>query len=243
MDALTAARHTATPIGDLGARFMLDGLAYKRGAELGLPSGMGTYVLGRLGVMGDVDLDAAVAAAFFWNPDTIATNWSADDSAVTPSAAAPLYGQVCVERGRVYLAGFEGAARLAELLERVVDSADDTDADLFAGWRDLERPTDPEGRAYLLTQVARELRFCRHVTVVQAAGANPLALVLTKGGEANANLFGWNDLSCGPLDPEAHASIEAATDQAAAADLQCLTSDERAELVELASAALAHGTA
>jgi hypothetical protein len=193
--------------------------------------------------MGDVDLDAAVAAAFFWNPDTIAANWSADDSAVTPSAAAPLYGQVCVERGRVYLAGFEGAARLAELLERVVDSADDTDADLFAGWRDLERPTDPEGRAYLLTQVARELRFCRHVTVVQAAGANPLALVLTKGGEANANLFGWNDLSCGPLDPEAHASIEAATDQAAAADLQCLTSDERAELVELASAALAHGTA
>ena len=88
MDALTAAHHTATPIGDLGARFMLDGLAYKRGAELGLPSGMGTYVLGRLGVMGDVDLDAAVAAAFFWNPDTIATNWSADDSAVTPSAAA-----------------------------------------------------------------------------------------------------------------------------------------------------------
>jgi len=49
MDALTAARRSATPIGDLGARFMLDGLAYKRGAELGLPSGMGTYVLGRLG--------------------------------------------------------------------------------------------------------------------------------------------------------------------------------------------------
>ncbi len=243
MDALTAARRTAAPISDLGARFMLDGLAYKRGAELGLPSGMGTYVLGRLGVMGDIDLDTAVDAAFFWNPETIAANWSTDGSAVTPSVAAPLYGQVCVERGREYLSGFEGAARLAELLERVVDSADDTDADLFAGWRDLDRPTDPEGQAYLLTQVARELRFCRHVAVVKGAGVNPLALVLTKGGEANATLFGWTDLSCGPVDPEIHESIEAATDHAAAADLACLTDDERAELAELADAAHAHGTA
>lgn len=243
MDALTAARRTATPIGDLGAKFMLDGHAYKRGAELGLPSGMGTYMLGRLGVLGDVDLDTAVDAAFFWAPETIAANWSAEDSAMTPSAAAPLYGQVCVERGREYLSGFEGAGRLADLLEQMVDSADDTDAALFAGWRDLERPSDPEGRAYLLAQVARELRFCRHICAVRAADTEPLAMVLAKGGEANANLFGWSDHSCGPVDPDVHAAIEAATDQASAGDLECLTDDERTELVDLAEAALAHATA
>ncbi len=204
---------------------------------------MGTYVMGRLGVLGDVDQETAVEAAFFWNPSTIASNWASADQDPSPSSAAPLYGQICVERGREYLAGFEGAARLAELLERVVDSADETDADLFAGWRDQPRPDDPEGRAYLLAQVARELRFCRHVVAVRAAGADRLGMVLAGGGEANAGLFGWEDTSAGPVDPETHAAIEAATDEAAAADLACLSGDEREELVGLAEAALAHASA
>ena len=244
MDSLTAARETATPIGDLGARFMLDGAAYARGAELGLPPGMGTYVRGRLGALGDVDAETAVDAAFFWNPETIRSNWTPEDASgsgvTSPSAAAVAYGQICAERGREYLAGFEGAERLADLIGRVVDSANDTDAALFAGWRDLDRPSDATGRAYLLTQVARELRFCRHTRAVRAAGADPLGMVLAKGGEGNAALFGWTDLSPGPIDPETHEAIEAATDEASAADLACLTDDERSELVELVTAALAH---
>ena len=242
MDTLTAARQLADPVQVLGARFMLDGAAYARGPELGLPAGMGTYFLGRLGVLGDVDADVAIEAAYFWNPDLIRANWT-DGADIGAVAAGAAYGVICAERGRDYLAGFEGAGRLAELAAAVADGADDADAALFAGWRDLERPADDEGRAYLLVQTIRELRFCRHVVAARADGADPAGMVLARSGESQVQLFGWGDVDVEPVDATRMAAIEAATDAASAADLTSLTDGERSELVDLSAAAHAHADA
>ncbi|MBC8363695.1 MAG: hypothetical protein H8E59_01670 [Actinobacteria bacterium] len=239
MDALTAARQIAEPVQVLGARFMLDGATFGRCAQLGLPAGLASYALGRLGVLGDVEADTACEAAFFFTPEVIHGNWTPTD-ALSPSAAGAIYAQVCAEMGRVYLDGFAGSGRLAALAATVVDAADPTAADLFAGWRNQPRPDDDPGRAYLLVQTLRELRGCRHIAAARAAGADPHGLVLANGGPAA--LFGWPDEG-EPVDSAVRDAIEAATDAASAADLSPLSDDERAELAELATAAHAHATA
>jgi hypothetical protein len=242
MDALTAARQIAEPVQVLGARFMLDGAAYARGPELGLPPGMGTYFLGRFGVLGDVDTDTVIEAAHFWNPDLIRANWT-DSADIGAGAGGAAYGVICAERGSDYLDGFAGSGRLADLLATVADNADDAGAALFAGWRDLERPDDDAGRAYLLVQTIRELRFCRHVVAARADGADPAGMVLSHSGEDQVKLFGWGDTDVEPVAADRMDAIEKATDEASAADLSPFSDDERSELVELATAAHAHATA
>ena len=150
---------------------------------------------------------------------------------------------ICAERGRDYLDGFAGSGRLADLLATVADNADDAGAALFAGWRDLERPDDDAGRAYLLVQTIRELRFCRHVVAARADGADPAGMVLSHSGEDQVKLFGWGDTDVEPVAADRMDAIEKATDEASAADLSPFSDDERSELVELATAAHAHATA
>jgi hypothetical protein len=154
-----------------------------------------------------------------------------------------LYAQICVEQGRTYLEGFAGAARLAELAGRIADAADDTDAALFAGWRDAARPDDAEGLAYLLVQVVRELRFCRHATAARVAGVSPSSLVQAKNGGSNVAIFGWGDSTDQPADSQTVTDIETATEAAAALDHSVLNEDEQTEYVGLLTAALAHAEA
>ena len=160
-----------------------------------------------------------------------------------PSEGARIWADICAEYGSKRLAGMEGAGRLGELLERVVDSAVPQGAPTFVGWRDLPRPgeTGPS-HAFFMAQVMRELRFGRHAVAVQALGMGPLEAILSgPAGEWNAEFFGWerpypdvSDLS------EARDEIEALTDKLHAPDFECLTPDERAEVRELAKAARFH---
>mgnify|MGYP003991131493 FL=1 len=224
----------------LGARFMLDPTTFGRGVELGLPKSMASYVMGRMGVIGDISAQEATDAAWCINFDMINENWVDD---LVPSAAGALYAQICVEQGRTYLEGFAGAARLAELAGRIADAADDTDAALFAGWRDAARPDDAEGLAYLLVQVVRELRFCRHATAARVAGVSPSSLVQAKNGGSNVAIFGWGDSTDHPADSQTVTDIETATEAAAALDHSVLNEDEQTEYVGLLTAALAHAEA
>ncbi len=240
MTDLSCAQDSAQAVQVLGARFMLDRTTFGRGVEIGLPKSMASYVMGRMGVIGDISAQEATDAAWCINFDMIKENWVDD---LSPSAAGALYAQICVEQGRTYLEGFAGAARLAELAGRIADAADGTDAALFAGWRDADRPDDAEGLAYLLVQVVRELRFCRHAAAARAAGVSPVSLVQAKNGGSNVGIFGWADSADQPADPQTVADIETATDAASALDHAVLNDDEQAEYVGLVSAALAHAEA
>ena len=135
MNPQHCAQKTASAVQVLGARFMLDPVTFKTGPELGLPKGLPGYVMGRFGTIGDISAEEASAAAWCWNPSQIKENWIEDFS---PSLAGALYGQICAERGRDYLNGFSGAARLVELAEKIVDSADGENAPTFTGWRNVE---------------------------------------------------------------------------------------------------------
>jgi hypothetical protein len=218
---------------------MLDRTTFGRCADLGLPSGMAGYVQGRLGVMGDVSADEAADAAFFFERGLVTAGWEADCD-LTRSEGGAAYAVVCVELGRTYLAGFEGAERLAHLLARVLDAADMSGLALAEGWRDVARPADATGRAYLLAQATRELRLCRHVLAARAAGVDPMGMVLAVDGERFTAMHGYQDLSAGPQDEATRLTVDSATDLANGTDFDVLTPDERAELVSVAESAVAH---
>ncbi len=236
MNHQNCAQKTANAVQVLGARFMLDPITFKLGTEYGMPEGLPGYVMGRFGPIGDISAEEASDAAWCWNPWRIEENWIEDFS---PSEVGALYGQVCAERGRDYLDGFSEASRLAVLAEKIVDSANGKDAQTFTGGRNLDRPDDPEGRSYLLIQVLRELRFCRHVAAAKSLNVSPVGLVKLKSSH-NVNLFGWEDSEDLPASQEVSDEVESLTAESSGEDHKVLDADERNEYVELVLAAFAH---
>ena len=246
MDSVTAARSMRGSIGILAMEWLIHQSTTEKAAARGLVSeGLEAYALGRLGVLGDCPVDDVVAAAYFWEPDTMRHMVTAGRAIMTPAQGAAIYRGICQEWGAEHLAGMADVERLGDLLEAVVNSATPLDAPVFAGWRAMGLPPEPgPARTFQLAQVMRELRFGRHTVAVRSAGMAPLESILSgPAGEWNAELFGWPR----PYPDVSHLAdqreaVEAATDQLHAADLDILTDDERGELRALAKAARAHAS-
>jgi hypothetical protein len=245
VDAVAVARSMRGSIGMLAMPWLMAESTQAQAIERGLPAGHAAYAVGRLGVLGNCPVDNVVGAAFFWEPDYLRSRVIEGRSTTDPRDGAAVYTEICQEWGAERLAGFDGVERLAELCERVVDTASPLGAPLFVGWRDQPRPADGPARAFQLCQVMRELRFSRHTVAVQAAGMSPLEAILSgPAGEWNADLFGWKrpfpDVSGSTV---ARELVESATDRLHAHDLEVLGPDARAELRALAKAARAHAHA
>ena len=71
MDAVTVARSMRGSIGMLAMPWLMADTTNQKAAEAGMPAGVGAYAIGRMGVLGDCPPDNVVAAAYFWNPDTM----------------------------------------------------------------------------------------------------------------------------------------------------------------------------
>jgi hypothetical protein len=239
MDSTTVARSLRGSIGILAMDWLVAPSTMEQAEAAGMPSGLASYTLGRLGVLGDCPIDNVVGAAFFWEPDHLRTHIREGRSIMSPREGAAIYTSICQAWGADKLAGFDGVERLGELCDRVVSTASPHGAPLFVGWRDQTLPGPGPQRTFQLCQTLRELRFSRHTVAVQAAGMSPLEAILSgPTGEWNAKFFGWPEPypNVESLAAERDA-IEAATDRLHAADLDVLTDDERADLRSLAKAA------
>lgn len=245
MDSTTVARSMRGSIGMLAMAWLMADETRAQAAERGMGEGMGAYAIGRLGVLGNCPVDNVVAAAYFWEPQTMRSMVNEGRASMNPDDGALIYSDICQAWGEANLAGMDGVERLGELLERVVDEADPHGAPTFVGWRSLPRPAAGPARTFLLAQTMRELRFGRHAVAVQAAGMGPLEAILSgPAGEWNADFFGWRkpypDVS--GLEDQRE-QIEATTDALHARDFVLLTDDERAELRTLAKAARSFASA
>jgi hypothetical protein len=244
MDSVTVARSLRASIGMLAMEWLVAPTTHEKAEARGMPAGMASYAVGRLGVLGDCPVDNVVGAAFFWNPDLMRSMVADGRAGITPAKGATIYAQICQEWGDEKLAGFEGSPQLGAILEKVVDAASPLGAPTFVGWRDQGLPPVGPARTFQLCQTMRELRFCRHSVAVQASGLDPLEAILSgPAGDWNAELFGWpkpypdvEDLT-GQRD-----EVERHTDRLHAADLDILSDDERGELRDLAKAARAHAS-
>lgn len=243
-DIAYAARVGATTSA-LGESFMIspEARAYAKGYGL---RGRQAYMVGRFGVLGPVHADVVVAAQGFWRTEVVVAAWQAGVASVAPQAAAAAYAAMCREFAATRLAGFAGAARLAQLAWQVADGAAVAAAPVFAGWRAMPRHHEqPAGDCVQAAHVLRELRMARHLVAVLATGLTPLeAVVSGPGGAGNAEFFGYEP----PYpDPDAlserRAVAEDLTDSLMAPVYDVLAAPERAELEELLDAALARLTA
>lgn len=214
------------------------------GKDAGYPGGFSYYVVGRGGVLGDVDADVVVSAFGFFAPPLVASLWNAGVVVEGAQSGARRYATACAEWGRRRLENFDESSRLADLVSKVVDNADVGGLSLFAGWRRVERPEDAAGRCYLLLHVLRELRGSVHLVACVASGLTPLDAVLANptGGVDQAEKFGWSGPYSIGADIGAKFSVaEDLTNELMGRHLDVLTDDELAELTRLVN--VAHTTA
>ena len=241
VQSVGTARLIAGPVGAVGGAFMLHPEVLGPGKEAGY-GGFAYYVVGRGGVLGDVDARVVSSAFGFFSPGLVAKLWNDGVKVEGARAGADRYAAACADFGRRRLGGFTGADRLATLIDRITSSADNSALALFAGWQAQALPDDPAGRCYQLLHVLRELRGSVHIVAVVAAGLTPLEAVIANpansspenGSAAQAERFGWT----GPF-PDADAlrarfeRAETTTDEIMGRFISVLDADEQTELIRL----------
>lgn len=229
-------------IGDLGSKYMLDKKTRETATELGYPHPFAFYFLGRGGVLGDVDADVVVAAFAFFEPGMVRTMWDMARQTSDPENAVAQYAAVCADYGRDHIAKAPNLERFNELAEKVLAKVDVTGLSLFAGWRGVERPSDPPARAYHNIALLREWRGSAHICAVAASSLTAQQAIVTgaastEAGVATAKAFGWSG-ECGDTDALAPArrAVEASTTAMQAEAFGVLTDSERVEFAELVDA-------
>ncbi|GAA4989312.1 hypothetical protein HD597_007835 [Nonomuraea thailandensis] len=242
-DPRTTAVQVKTPIGQIGGGFMISREVKAICEEHGLGP-REVYFRGRCGVLGECDADVVTSVAVFFPAAHVEESWNGGRK-LPADRAVELYTAACHAWGRRKLGGYQGCARIAELLEPVVEQASPVGAPLFAGWRAVPLPDDPPARAVQLMHVVRELRGGLHANAVLAAGLHPLEATLAtehggtplgqSQGAAIARFFTWPEpyAEPGPDVVARRAAVEETTDDLMAPVFSVLTDSESDELIDL----------
>lgn len=183
---------TRQAIVTLGGAFMTSPQLRAEEARLGLPD-RSLYFRGRSAVLGDPP--AAVVTALFG----IFPDWLIELvlDAVTPLVPAPAaidaYTRACAAWGAEALGSADNADEAADLLYRIVDSADLSGLPLAAGWRVQQRPAGPSQRLAHALMLARELRGGLHFAALRACGLSVPEATLADphGGRPKLLRTGW----------------------------------------------------
>lgn len=202
-------------IGSLGAAFYFIPSTVAKGKELGL-DGFRFYMLGRGGVLGDVEAKVIGSAFGYFNPGLLEKLWSTakERSSQSPRDTARTYLQCNADFGREHYSQIEGLAAFNEAAAAVDAAAEPAALALYAGISAEERPSDAPGLAAHMVAVLREFRGSAHLLAIRAAGLDPqVAHYIKRPGDMGA--FGWDDANLPTVtdaDRQAHARAEDVTD-------------------------------
>lgn len=178
------------PIAALGGLFYFDPATIARGKEHGL-DGMRFYILGRGGVLGDVE-PAVVQSAFGYFASGVITKlWNSAREKMSARDAGRLYHECAAAFGRERFAGLDLAA-YCTAAEKVVDAAHPAGLALYAGWAAEPRVSDDAGRAMQLAAVLREFRGSAHLLALLASGVHPEVAHFIRRPEMYRG-FGYDD--------------------------------------------------
>lgn len=206
--------HATSPIiGKAGSAFYFQPSTLARGKEIGL-DGFRFYMLGRGGVLGDVESDVVASAFGYFHRALVARIWNtARERFHNPREAARLYFQCCADFGRSSLAAVDGLGAFCEAAEAVLAAVDPAGLSLYAGIAAEPRVEDLPGRAMQLVAVLRELRGSAHLLAVVASGVAPAVAHAIKRPN-DAKTFGWDPApTCTDADRAALEAAEALTDR------------------------------
>lgn len=156
-------------IGTIGAAFYFHPDTVARGKEAGL-DGFRFYILGRGGVLGNVE-PAVVHGAFgYFHPALIAKMWTTASERVAPRDAARLYHQCAHDLGRSKLADVEGLDGFIDSVSQIIDSVEGASLPLFTAMRAEPVPEDAPAAAIHQAMVLRELRGSVHLLALVSQG-------------------------------------------------------------------------
>jgi len=159
----------------IGSSFYFHPDTLARGRDAGLDR-FPLYVLGRGGVLGDVEPGVVSAAFGYFNPTLIQQVWSSAKKLLSPRDAATLYIECAHHVGRSTFSELDGLDRFAAAASLIIGSVEDSSLPMFAGVRAEPVPTDAPAAAMHQAMVLRELRGSVHLLAVVASGlATPVA--------------------------------------------------------------------
>ena len=242
MDALAAARATASPLGDVGSAFYWSPQAAARAEGIGLDV-FGLYAGGRGAMLGDRTPEEVDEEFFFFRPGMIAGMVEAARATADPASIAAAHLGAADDFARatfggidaVVVADFDAAATV------VVDGFAEGRWPLADGYRAAGRPVDPLASAFRHAVVLRELRGGVHLDAVVAAGLTGAVACQFDRGDDYYALHGFGDEDRVAVTPEllaARVAAEERTDEQMAELLGILDDDQRASLVSGAEALL-----
>jgi hypothetical protein len=190
VDAISCVEATGSIIVELPAGFMLDPSLYMKAAEAGLP-GAGMYVLGRAGVLGDVDATVVAEAFGMFEPDLVSESWDACTEVMSPAEGARMFSGFAATWASDHLGDGPDYARLGDLAQQSAEGLS-SEAPLFVGWRDHPAPDEPKARALHWLNVLREHRGAAHRTALTECGVDPLPAILVHSPHM-APMYGWQE--------------------------------------------------
>jgi hypothetical protein len=237
------ANATAPSFADVGAAFYFVPETVSVGKAVGL-NGFQWYLLGRGGVLGDVDADVVSSAFGYFNPPTVRGLWDAATAVMPPREAGARYHRCAADFGSQRFAGIDGLDAFNDAAEAVIAAAHPGGLALFAAIAAESRVDDPAGRAMQLACVIREFRGSAHLAAVVASGVHPAVAHYIKRPEM-WRPFGYDEASPPTVtdaDREGLAHAETITDRIVApafAALDGAQSDALASGIAAMKAALA----
>jgi hypothetical protein len=231
--SLATVQAVSGTINDLGAAFYFTPETLQRGKDLGMKNGYCWYVIGRGGVLGDVDAEVVGSAFAYFEPKLMHKLWGQGLAAMGAREASREYAECCRAWGRSAFAGVTEASVFADLAAKVIERTSSAGMSLFAGWKaeSLGETDDPAGRAAMAFNVLRELRGCANLVAVVAVGMTPQEAHFTARGMDDFKLFGYTEDQAPKARKILRAKAERITDQVEARAYEVLTDKEQARFV------------
>jgi hypothetical protein len=218
---------TACPIiNTLGAAFYFVPETTSVGKEHGL-DGFRFYVLGRGGVLGDVEAPVIESAFAWWAPELIAKMWNSAKEKMSPRDAGRLYLKCAQDMGRATFANVDDLGAFCAGAEKITRAANPAGLALFAGLAAEPLAEDLPGQAMQHLAVLREFRGSAHIVAVLASGLTPKIAHAIKRPDMMKS-FGWGEETVATTAAQATAleSAETLTDRLVAPAFSALTADE-----------------
>ena len=176
-------------VGSIGAAFYFNPATIAKGKELGL-DGFRFYIIGRGGVLGNVE-PAVVSSAFgYFNPDLVAKFWNSAKEKIAPRDAGRVYMECAHNLGRDKFAGIENLDQFNAAAEKINAATNADSLALYAAIASEPLADDAPARAMQLVAVLREYRGSAHLAAIRATGlASSVAHAIHRPDDVET--FGW----------------------------------------------------
>jgi hypothetical protein len=178
-------------IRDLGWAFYFAPETLAKGKELGL-DGLRFYVIGRGGVLGDVESGVIQSAFGYFEPTLVEKMWNSAKEKVAPRIAGRAFMECGAAFGRAHFGDVAGLDRFCAAAGAVNDAADPVGLALYSGIRSEPLAADLPARAMQLLAVLREFRGSAHLIAIRAAGLDAKTAHFMRR-PSDIGMFGWND--------------------------------------------------